>query len=57
MDYDVLSRLHDKGYIVDPVNKTKSVRLTEAGIKASERLTEAGIKASESLFKEMFSKL
>ena len=46
MDYDVLSRLHDKGYIVDPVNKTKSVRLTEAGIKAS-----------ESLFKEMFSKL
>ena len=37
-DWDVMNRLHDKDYILDPVNKTKSVRLTDEGLQESERL-------------------
>ncbi|ROT94535.1 hypothetical protein EB809_19300 [Marinobacter sp. R17] len=37
-DWDVTNRLHEKGYIDDPVNKAKSVQLTEEGLKESERL-------------------
>ena len=44
-DWDVLSRLHEKGLISDPVSKAKSVLLTEQGLKESERL-----------FKELFVK-
>ncbi len=38
MDWEVLNRLHKKGLIDDPVNKTKSVILTEAGLEQSELL-------------------
>lgn len=37
-DWDVMGRLHAKGYISDPVGKSKSVLFTEAGLKESERL-------------------
>jgi hypothetical protein len=34
----VLNRLYEKGFICDPVNKTKSVLFTEQGLSESERL-------------------
>ena len=37
-DWDVMGRLHEKGYISDPVNKAKSVLFTEEGARESERL-------------------
>lgn len=37
-DWDVMARLHAKGYIRNPVGKAKSVVLTEQGLAASERL-------------------
>jgi hypothetical protein len=37
-DWDVMTRLHEKGYISDPRGKTKSVVFTEEGLKESERL-------------------
>ena len=37
-DWDVLNRLYEKGFICDPVNKTKSVVFTEEGLCESERL-------------------
>ncbi|HEX6086696.1 MAG TPA: DUF6429 family protein [Thermoanaerobaculia bacterium] len=39
-DWDALSRLHEKGYISDPVGKAKSVVFTEEGLAESERLLE-----------------
>ena len=44
-DWDSMNRLYEKGFITDPVNKAKSVVLTEDGLQASERL-----------FKQLFSK-
>jgi len=44
-DWDAMNRLHEKGFIADPVGKAKSVMLTEQGLKESERL-----------FKELFVK-
>lgn len=44
-DWESMNRLHEKGLISDPVNKAKSVVLTEDGLQASERL-----------FKQLFSK-
>jgi preprotein translocase subunit SecA len=38
MDFDVMNRLHEKGYIDDPINKTKSVWLTDEGLAKSEEL-------------------
>jgi hypothetical protein len=37
-DWDVLNRLHEKGYISNPVGKAKSVVLTENGLNESKRL-------------------
>lgn len=37
-DWDSLSRLHEAGYIHDPVGKAKSVAFTEEGLKRSEEL-------------------
>ena len=37
-DWDVLSRLHARGLIDDPINQAKSVVLTEEGLRQSERL-------------------
>ena len=44
MDFDVMNRLHEKGYIDNPINKTKSVWLTDEGLQKSELL-----------FKKLFS--
>ena len=35
---DTMSRLHEKGFISNPVGKAKSVRLTDEGLRESERL-------------------
>jgi hypothetical protein len=40
-DWDAMSRLHKKGLIEDPVNKAKSVVLSEKGIIEAERLFNA----------------
>ncbi|HKT62529.1 DUF6429 family protein [Burkholderia sp. 22313] len=37
-DWDVLNRLHARGLIGDPINKTKSIVLTDEGLRESERL-------------------
>ena len=37
-DWAVMNRLHDTGYITDPVGKARSVVLTEEGARESERL-------------------
>ena len=37
-DWDVLERLHARGLIADPVNKAKSVILTDEGLRQSEEL-------------------
>jgi hypothetical protein len=44
-DWGVLDRLHQKGFIENPVGKTKSVVLTDEGLKRSEEL-----------FRDLFSK-
>jgi len=38
--WEIMNSLHEKGYISDPVNKNKSVWLTETGAKLSEELFE-----------------
>jgi hypothetical protein len=40
IDYDAMNRLHQKGFIVDPVGKVKSVALTEEGEAMAERLAQ-----------------
>lgn len=40
-DWDVLDRLYRKGLILNPVNKAKSVVLTEEGLREAERLFHA----------------
>jgi hypothetical protein len=37
-DWDAMNRLHEKGFISDPVSKAKSVVLTEQGQREAERL-------------------
>ena len=37
-DWDTMNRLHQKGFIKDPVGKAKSVVLTDEGLRESERL-------------------
>lgn len=37
LDWDVLSRLHAKGLIGDPVGKQKSVVFTDEGLRDAER--------------------
>jgi hypothetical protein len=39
-DWDALGRLHEKGYIGDPVGKAKSVPLTEEGQERARELFE-----------------
>jgi hypothetical protein len=40
-DWEVMGRLHQKGYISDPVGKAKSVQFTEEGLRESQRLFDA----------------
>jgi hypothetical protein len=44
-DWDAMNRLHEKGYISNPIGKAKSVVLTEEGLQEAERL-----------FKKLFGK-
>ena len=44
-DWDTMNRLHQRGFISDPVGKAKSVVLTDEGLRESERL-----------FKRLFAK-
>ncbi|MBU4446272.1 MAG: DUF6429 family protein [Candidatus Marinimicrobia bacterium] len=37
-DWEVLSRLHEKGFISDPKSKAKSVTLSEEGFELSKKL-------------------
>jgi hypothetical protein len=37
-DWDTMNRLHERGFISDPIGKAKSVSLSERGLKESERL-------------------
>ena len=39
-DWESMNRLHEKGYISNPVSKSKSVVFTEEGLRESERLLE-----------------
>jgi uncharacterized protein DUF6429 len=39
-DWDALKRLHEEGFIGDPVNKAKSIIFTDKGYKQAERLFE-----------------
>jgi Domain of unknown function (DUF6429) len=45
IDFEVLDHLHQKGFIDNPINKAKSVVLTEKGLSRSKEL-----------FEEMFAK-
>jgi len=36
-DWEAMGRLHEKGYITDPVGKAKSVLFTEEGLREAER--------------------
>jgi hypothetical protein len=38
LDWDAMNRLHDKGFISNPIGKAKSVMLTDKGLEESERL-------------------
>ena len=40
-DWGALDRLHQKGLIADPANKTKSVILSDEGLRRAERLSQA----------------
>ena len=40
-DWDVLNRLHEKGFITDPKGKAKSVVFTDEGLQESQRLFTA----------------
>lgn len=41
MDWTAMNRLHEKGYISNPVSKAKSVWLSEEGVARSEELFRA----------------
>lgn len=39
-DWAAMNRLHEKGFIFDPVSRAKSVALTDEGLREAERLFE-----------------
>ncbi len=38
IDWEVMNRLYEKGYVLDPKNKARSVLVTKEGEKKSEEL-------------------
>lgn len=38
LDWDIMNRLHEAGYILDPKNKNKSVEFTQEGLQRAEAL-------------------
>ena len=47
LDWEVLDRLHEKGWIGDPRNKAKSVVFTEEGLALSKQLFELYFQTSK----------
>lgn len=39
-DFEVMNRLHEQGLISDPVNRNKSIWLTEEGLKRGRQVAE-----------------
>ncbi|MGH8386832.1 MAG: DUF6429 family protein [Pseudomonas sp.] len=37
-DFEIMNRLHEQGFISDPVNKNKSIWLTEEGLERGRRI-------------------
>ncbi|MDK9738926.1 hypothetical protein KI655_16615 [Vibrio sp. D404a] len=44
LDFDVMNHLYEKGLILDPVNKNKSVIVTPEGAKQAEELFNKWLK-------------
>lgn len=40
LDWDILNRLHERGFIHDPVGKSKSVVFTEKGLLKAKELCD-----------------
>jgi hypothetical protein len=40
LDWDTMGRLHEKGYLSNPVGKAKSVGMTEEGFRKARELFE-----------------
>ena len=40
LNFDAMDRLYEKGFIFDPVGKSKSVVLTEEGVAMAEKLAQ-----------------
>jgi DNA-binding PadR family transcriptional regulator len=38
ISWEIMDRLHEKGYVSNPATKAKSVIVTEAGLKAAEEM-------------------
>ncbi len=39
-DFEIMNRLHDQGLISDPVNRNKSIWLTEEGLERGRQLAD-----------------
>ncbi|RMO05272.1 ISPpu13, transposase Orf3 [Pseudomonas cannabina] len=39
-DFEIMSRLHEHGFISDPVNRNKSVWLTDEGLEGGRQIAE-----------------
>jgi hypothetical protein len=39
-DFEITNRLHEHGFIFDPVNKNKSIWLTEQGLERGRRIAD-----------------
>ncbi len=46
-DWGAMNRLHEKGYISDPLGTAKSVRFSEEGLREAERLAKVLFGESE----------
>jgi hypothetical protein len=46
IDFEVMNHLHEKGLILDPANKNKSVVVTPEGVKKAEDLFKTMLKNS-----------
>ncbi len=47
-DWEALNRLHERGFLANPVNKAKSVILTDEGLSQSERIFKQRFTISDS---------
>lgn len=39
-DFEIMNRLHEQGFISDPVNRNKSIWLTEEGLERGRQLAD-----------------